>query len=588
MNDPTLKPSANDEASLSLEPSALVGQVVAERYAVKELLGVGGMGCVYRAEHIHIRKEVALKTLHASMLRSPEIIARFEREAIAAARIAHPNVVVATDFGRFENGQYYLILELVRGRTVREELDAHSQFDVQRICSIARQVASALFAAHEVGVVHRDLKPENIMLVRSATAVDLVKVLDFGIAKMTLEGKNQTLTQLGAVFGTPQYMSPEQAGGKAIDARSDIYSLGIIIYEMLTGKLPFDAADALGFLIQHLNHPPLPLPDSVPQPLRELVHAMLAKSPDQRPASARVVVAELERISRLVGMDGVLGRALAGQAQRLNRPLRIGRLELRVSLWLGLLVVLLGGMLGIGRWSSNTASSVVDTARSAPAEEASTQLPTLAATDAKAEVERIEAIKAYQRTEQDWMLLARASVKTSHFEQAALAYQAVLSLRPDFRHDTGLLHDLLEAAQDPKAFRIVVNLAESVLERHGVDLIWELWQEQRIDPARKEQAEKLAKKLVILSHSASPALRIAIDLTFTTSCEKLLAVLGRAASDADQRSIARLQTLSRKDGCGEGGRDDCYPCLRVNDLLTKASARAAATKAPTLGHTPED
>jgi serine/threonine-protein kinase len=604
MTEPLSQATQNAASPSSTDPAELIGQVVAERYAVKELLGVGGMGCVYRAEHIHIRKEVALKTLHASMLRSPEVISRFEREAIAAARIAHPNVVVATDFGRFSNGQYYLILEYVRGRTLREELDKSSKLDMPRACAIARQVAAALSAAHELGVVHRDLKPENIMLVRATGTPDLVKVLDFGIAKITLEGKNQTLTQLGAIFGTPQYMSPEQAGGKSIDSRSDIYSLGIILYEMLTGALPFDAADALGFIVQHLNHAPAPLPESIPVALRDLVHAMLAKAPEQRPASARAVGQELERLSNVVDVGATtvqdrsarrihtqlvrVWRLLSPQVQRLNLPLRVGKVQLRRSVWLGIAVAVFGTVALTHRCSSNPDAPTAVTSRETPEALPSTALPSVSEVEAKAEVERIEAIKAYQRTERDWMVLARASTKLRHFEQAALAYQAVLSLRPDYRRDGGLLHDLLEVAQEPKAFRIVVNLAESILERHGVDLIWQLWQDERIDPSHKEQADKLAKKLVILTHSASPALRVAIDLTFTTSCEKLLAVLPRAVTEADQRSAARLQALSKGEGCPETAGSDCFACLRGNELLKKALARAEATQAPALGQTAEN
>jgi len=215
-------------------------------------------------------------------------------------------------------------------------------------------------------------------------------------------------------------------------------------------------------------------------------------------------------------------------------------------------------------------------------------LPSVPEAEFARQVERIEQIKSYQRTEQDWMLLARGSARLLRFEQSALAYQALLSLRADLRKDPGLLNDLKTDAQDPRAFRIVTNLAESVLGKHGVDLLWESWNEQRVDPERKEQSDKLAKKLVILSRSASPALRAAIELTFTNQCEKLATILGRAVNDVDARSGERLAALVSKDGCGPKRDQDCYPCLRSGELLPQAIERARRTEPPALGKTPDE
>lgn len=584
------------------DPAALVGQLVADRYEVQELLGTGGMGCVYRARHVHIRKQVALKTLHAALLRSHEAVARFEREAVAAARIDHPNVVVATDFGRLPNGRYYLILEFVEGNDLRQELDASRQFALPRALSIARQIASALSAAHPVGIVHRDLKPENVMLVQRPGHPDLVKVLDFGIAKITLEDKNQPLTQLGEVFGTPQYMSPEQASGKDVDGRSDLYSLGIIIHEMLTGKLPFEAADALGFIMQQLNGVPEALPARVPEPLRQLVQSLLEKDPANRPASAAEVVAQLDRLmtqqqsrvgvslanqtKRLLGWLRILGTKLRSE---LIRPRQIGKLKLPSGAWLALVAIPFAALALLLRPSVNQEAIAVAASSSVEASPVgSSALPSLSESDFEVEVARIEMLKVYQRTERDWMLLARGTAKLGRYEQCALAYQALLSLRADFRRDPGLLTDLLKASQDPKAFRIVLNLAESLLGRHGIDLIWEMWQRERYLPDRKEQADKLAKKLVILSLQASPALRAAIELTFYNNCDRLLSTLGRAATEADARSRPRLVELANRSGCGPTKSDDCFPCLRESPLLAQATERAKATLAPSLGATKEE
>lgn len=592
---------ASDLLQQDDEPEALVGQIIADRYEVLELLGVGGMGCVYRARHVHIRKQVALKTLHAAMLRSPEVVARFEREAVAAASIDHPNVVVATDFGRLPHGRYYLVLEFIEGRDLRHELDVTGAMPLARALCIARQIASGLSAAHPLGIVHRDLKPENVMLLDRGNETDRIKVLDFGIAKMTLEDKGQPLTQLGAIFGTPQYMSPEQAKGQAVDARSDLYSLGVILFEMLTGKLPFEAADPLGYIMQHLNAAPPPLPSTIPDAIRTLVHQLLEKDPANRPATALEVAQQLERAIGVAPMrpsptpsghasrwHAWLASSIALMRPWLAQKRSIGKFQLASATWLLILfgivltVVLFWsvrrGADGAVRPDGSAASSLV------PANP-STSLPTLPDAEYAREIERIEQLKVYQRTEQDWMILARGSVQLGRFEQAALAYQALLSLRPLLYRDRGLLADLFRASQDPKAFRVVVNLAEGLLGKHGIDLIWLMWERERNLPDHKEQAEKLGKKLVILSLSASPALRVAIELNFTTNCDKLLMVLARAVTDADMRSTARLKALSSRSGCGPSLGDDCYPCLRQIPLLEQATEQAKKTPAPALGDT---
>ena len=276
--------------------------------------------------------------------------------------------------------------------------------------------------------------------------------------------------------------------------------------------------------------------------------------------------------------------------RQLLRKWRVGKFRVPTVAVLAVGVSLVGAV----KWScaqtegAQPASVEMMEEKEEPPELVASVLPELTRAEFAREVERIELLKAYQRTERDWMLLARGSAVLSRSESSALAYQALLSLKGSLRKDPRLLQDLLADAQDPKAFRVVLNLAESVLGRHGVDLLWRMWLEQRQDPERKEQTEKLAKKLVILSYSASPALRVAIELTFTNQCEKLLGILGRAATEADSRSAARLTELATQSGCGATGKDDCYPCLRENAQLAKATQRAKANKAPALGLTPED
>jgi serine/threonine protein kinase len=277
-----------------------VGRVVAERYRVEKVLGEGAMGAVYLAEHIHMRKRYAMKILHPEIA-SPEIIARFEREAVAAANITHPNIACATDFGRLEDGSFFLVLEYVAGKDLRTAISPGGMHP-RRALGIVRQILAAMSAAHGLGVIHRDLKPENVMLVEREDGDDQVKVLDFGIAKLDESGlsdnNNSPLTRMGAVYGTPSYMSPEQGMGKPVDARADLYAVGVILYELIAGHPPFEG-DGIMVIAKHVNDPIPPLecpvaPEALTSKLRALVEQLLAKERDDRPADAQETLALLE------------------------------------------------------------------------------------------------------------------------------------------------------------------------------------------------------------------------------------------------------------------------------------------------------
>ncbi len=272
----------------------LVGRVLAERFRVEALIGTGAMGAVYRALHVHTRKQVAIKLLHRELTGVEEVVARFEREAVAAGRVEHPNVAGALDFGRLEDGTFYLVLEYVAGQRLGNVLKA-GPLPPARTVAIARQVALALGAAHAAGVVHRDLKPDNVMLL-DRDGSDWVKVLDFGVAKLPADAGAAQLTRMGTIVGTPDYMSPEQALGNAVDQRADLYALGVMLYEMLTGETPFAADDVTQVLMAQITKPPEPLPTSVPAPLRALVERLLAKDPADRLQSADDAVAALETV----------------------------------------------------------------------------------------------------------------------------------------------------------------------------------------------------------------------------------------------------------------------------------------------------
>lgn len=271
---------------------ALIGQTIADRYLVKSLLGEGGMGAVFLAEHVMMKKPVALKVLHGELSSNQEIVARFQREARAAAAINHPNICAATDFGRLDGGSgaFFLVMEYLDGRTLESVLRARKRLTPARAIHIVDQILSVLELAHSKGIVHRDLKPENVMLVDWDGQDDVVKIMDFGIASMRQgdEDEDTRLTRAGVAYGTPTYMSPEQvAGQQDIDGRADIYTLGAMFFEMLTGQPPFDGKSITALMSQHLTKAPptmseMPAAPQFAPELEAIVKKMLEKEREDR------------------------------------------------------------------------------------------------------------------------------------------------------------------------------------------------------------------------------------------------------------------------------------------------------------------
>jgi len=269
----------------------LVGQIVAERYHIQKKLGEGGMGQVYLAEHVKMGRRCAIKIMAQSMMNDPDAISRFNREAANASRIAHPHVCAVYDFGETREGLIYLAMEYIEGQSLSALLDEGGAMPLPRAAGIISQTADALQAAHDLGIVHRDLKPDNIM-VMTARGRDIVKVVDFGIAKATdAKSSGQKVTKTGLVVGTPEYMSPEQLSGDPCDGRSDLYSLALVFYRMITGKLPFEADTAQETMIKRLTDEPMPLalarPDlRFPALVQTVLNRSLTRSPADRYATA--------------------------------------------------------------------------------------------------------------------------------------------------------------------------------------------------------------------------------------------------------------------------------------------------------------
>ena len=268
-NDFTTCPK--DQAVLRFSSELIVGMVIRDKYQVLRRIGAGGMATVYEAKHLAFNEIRALKVVSSRLAEDDAFLKRFRSEAVVTRKLQHPNAVRVDDFDTTEDGRPYIVMEYVEGMDLRHAIEKTGPFTIQRTLNIGRQVASALAAAHKLGITHRDIKPDNILLISQPDGSDQVKVLDFGIAKIrdtSDMGTGYTTTKTGVVVGTPQYMSPEQAMGKsgeAIDGRSDLYSLGCALYEMLTGQLPFESETPVGLLIHHIQTTPVPPHQRAPQ-----------------------------------------------------------------------------------------------------------------------------------------------------------------------------------------------------------------------------------------------------------------------------------------------------------------------------------
>lgn len=300
----------------------LIGQVVGGRYHIVGLIGEGGMGVVYKAEQRlgSTVRRVAVKTLHAELSRDASITARFHREVGTVAQLEHPNTVRVYDFGSTDDGTLYIAMEFLDGRALNRVIETEGALEPRRVGNLIRQIAGSLDEAHRQGIIHRDLKPENVLLIERAGEKDVVKLVDFGIAARTESAdreKEQKLTQQGMVLGTPPYMSPEQFTGKPLDARSDVYSLGIMAYEMLTGQLPFQADTPWQWATHHMTSQPrafdeLPNGSRIPESLRRTVLRALSKDPHERQSSAGQFYSEFSAGLASVGSAAPPARVNAG------------------------------------------------------------------------------------------------------------------------------------------------------------------------------------------------------------------------------------------------------------------------------------
>jgi serine/threonine-protein kinase len=314
---------ARDGTPLVKDPQAnkqdLVGQILADRYRVVRLVGEGGMGQVYEAQHVNINKRFAVKLLRPEIVSNAEAVQRFRQEAWSASSIGHENIIEIEDFATLPSGAVYLAMEFLVGESLAERMRAEPPLPFGEALDVVLQVASGLGAAHDKSIIHRDMKPENIFLAQKHGRA-IVKILDFGIAKVSGADGNKSLTRTGTIFGTPHYMSPEQALGKPLDHRADIYSVGVIMYELFTGRVPFEAESFMGILTKHITSTPKPPRQMAPErdisaEMEAVILRAMAKEPDERYQSMGELLHDVAAIAAVRAPEILLPRSGSAMMQ---------------------------------------------------------------------------------------------------------------------------------------------------------------------------------------------------------------------------------------------------------------------------------
>jgi serine/threonine protein kinase len=592
---------------------ALIGQTLGGRYRVTSLIGSGGMGAVYRAEHVQLHKTVALKVLNAEMAAHREAALRFEREALVSARIQHPHVVSATDSGRLADGSLYLVLEYVAGKSLREVVDAEGRMNPARALNICAQIAEALAAAHRAEIVHRDLKPGNVMLSIEEGNPEFVKVLDFGLARLSGEPSHtgEPLTKSGSVFGTPEYMSPEQARGEVVDHRSDLYALGVILFELLSGKAPFSAPELVAVLIKHLQEPPPPLPADVPAQIAEYVALLLEKQPARRPSDALQVAKALRRMAprptfssappapppvrseqrglrqraaqTVIGLRGAVRRVdFRSVASRSGGVLRrVWGLSVSTVRWFRADKTSASRRAGPPRYVWLFALVALGVAAWAAWPSSNNELNARARQGEPEALGRLAAVPATKRPARASLALASGYLTAGDFSRALDAIAGALDADADMARDPELGRAVRRAVDHEATRERALELAAKRLGPTGVDLLFDVWSATLAKTPATRSARKWLDTPEVRSR-ASASTALALDLRETKSCLAVLELLPGATRDGDNRSVAPLKRFQSETGCGFLKLEDCYPCLRGDDALDQAVAAAGERPAPSF------
>lgn len=610
-------PQEQREEDSDREKGDLVGDVLSERYRLDEYIGGGGMGEVYKAEHVMMKKTVAIKVLRPEAADQEHVVERFRREAQAAANIDHPNICSATDFGRTDAGSFYLVMEYIEGPNLGDVIARHGAMDLERALHIADQVADTLEVAHEQGVVHRDLKPENVMLVDDGGEREQIKVLDFGVSRVQMADDMPSITKTGAVFGTPHYMSPEQAAGEQVDVRADLYGLGSLFYEMITGRPVFDGEKSVHVMASHLKDDPLPPSKAaswqeIPTELDRLLLDLLEKDPDDRPQSATEVRGRIEVVRRQLQPTSAVSRSIeirmptgrwlerAGHStRRLYRivddrlPFDLGRLDAKA-----LAVIAISGLATLTILGALTAYGVSSFLEPPSAENVRSDLSDGRKTfreqpDVEAAMEKFRAgepasaAKALEQLREKYpdnphlsFLLGRTWSSAEEWNEALDSYASAIEANPDYAVSEGLLTDVLAAFRNSEEenYRHARKMLKSHIERPNVaervgDVAW-----------RSNSGEDRKRAVDLLEgtgqlQSLPDWTRHAIELRRASGCDAHRKHIEALAAEGEPKALEILKIYDQKPrkGCGPFKGKDCYGCVR-SDLEEAITTLEGAEK----------
>ena len=539
----------------------LIGAVVGERYRVVSRIGVGGMGAVYRAEHTMMRRDLAIKVLLAELGGREEFARRFEREAESASRLDHPNIITVTDFGRTPDGALFLAMEFLAGDALTALIKS-GPLPRERALAIIRQILRGLDHAHAAGVVHRDLKPDNIMLVERDGQKDVVKILDFGIAKVTQPTSGQeALTQAGVIFGTPEYLSPEQALGEAVDARADLYAAGVILYEMLAGRRPFESEDKVKIISMHLSHPPPRLRDAnptidIPFALEQVVSQALEKHRENRFASATAFLQALEESEAVVegSEPWEMGETAPHDASPSARAARRPRTRRRVVA-AAVAVLAVGGLSAAGVMalrgralrSKNAAGLSARPTEPAPATPAlANELKKVEGflEDGNTVAARLALDDQLARRPKDarvHYMLGRLAFADNRHAEGLASYREAIGLDDGFRGDPVLLSHVDTALGEPRQAQAALDLIIDKIGPPAADLLEKVANEGG-DLARRRRAAAALDEMGKGSRVDRVEL-LMLELKKAQTCEERKELVEKLRAAGDRRALPALKAL---------------------------------------------
>ncbi|MDD5305872.1 MAG: protein kinase [Deltaproteobacteria bacterium] len=547
-----------------------LGKLIDGRYLLLEVLGEGGMGSVYRANHVLMDKPVAVKLIHSELAHLPEVARRFEREARSSSRLTDPHCISVTDFGRTEDGNLFLVMEILEGESLADRLARDGALPAAKAVDITVQILKALAHAHGAGVVHRDLKPENVMLVTHGDETDFAKILDFGIAKLASgSGSGEKLTQSGLVFGTPPYLSPEQALGQDVDHRADLYAAGIMLFEMLTGLQPFRAESAMQIISMHITAPIPSLAEHgrFPAGMQGVIDKAMAKQTGDRFASADEFMASLqaldpgaveEAVPRWAAVMAVLARYATRARDRFlaldpRRRLFVGGVASAVVLALVLLIALSG---------KDEASKVVYKAVPAKGvdedrltnmiEKADGQLR--AGLPSEAIITAKEILAASPDQPSALLLLGHAQFAVAERTQAMESYDKALSLSPELAADVRLREYLVQGLKWGDS----QNKAALLLARHGDDAAFRdltTRASSGMTPGGERRAARAALVEIGKGSGVDWLASLTADFLEQTGCKERKEIIAQIEKTGDPRFIPLLeehQPKAKKGGFFRG------------------------------------